>query len=951
MKTFRKIISLFIAFTMIVSMCTSIAFAQDVKFSDVADDHVHYGAIYNLVNRGVLNGYEDGTFKPENTITRAEFAKVIMVSELGDANISSSLVAKFSDTNGHWANRYIAAAVNAGIINGYPEGTFKPDNTVTYAEAVKMVVCALGYGPVIDTTLNPWYSGYIKQASSIGATKNAVAVADNGASRALVAQLISNMADCKRLVQTGTNANGEPIFNTSSGGKDNMFSDDEFSDGYGVLVGVYENSLIGSASTLTKSQIQIDNNVYTLDDGVDYKSLERYIGHSVDYKVRKTSGNRFYVSNIVANNSTKVVTLDADYIDDYSGNTLSYYVDDEFDETDDYKIDDNLYVVYNGYGVPASYINSSFKAEIFDIDAGSVTLYNNDNDSAMDVAIVEKYQTYFTDAVTKKTKEGTVTIKDKLKIQPDITLYEDDVVVTKVTTAGGSETSATYTSISTRQVVSVAEPHSSAPADVPTIVKISTASVSGTVERMQGDYEIVTVKSKDYILAPCFEKFLSTGDNKATYGFEVGSTVKFFLDFDGRIVCTDVTEKTASYAYLIDHLAGSGIDSGVEVRALTTSGKLEEFALASNVSINGGSSVSPSDAIAQLKASSAVINANKAAEYKAPAGSIEQLITYETNSKGEINKIATIGTGTDGQISPYPFKYNGLTAESNFNECVKKTQYYPSTSKFETSNGNKFTIDSSTLIFYVPYGRADADDYKLYKKSSGKLGDDAYHVEPYERDGSSLIADVVVWYGDNGDDTADVTVKSSTVIVEYVDDVYDKDTGKTQGVLSYMKVGSTTIESAIYESSSIVAGIDEGDIIKIAVSSGELDDAKLMYDASADKVYDLGGTEGDDNYVAEKYGNDNTRYFQIQSGLVYDLPDDGADGTISVLLDGTEKTEEYTINGSTKYYSYDGGDSKEPLKSDATIRESIQKYLKYPDSATRVIVVAETYVKAIYIVE
>ncbi len=947
MKSFKKITSLFVALTMIAAMLTNIAFAEGVAFSDVAQDDVHYQAIYNLVNRGVLNGYEDGTFKPDNTITRAEFAKVIMVSELGDSNISASLVANFSDTNGHWANKYIAAAVNAGIINGYPEGTFKPDNTVTYAEAVKMVVCALGYGPVIDKTLNPWYSDYIKQASSIGATKNAVAVADNGASRGLVAQLIDNMDDCQRLVQTGTDAEGNPIL-TPSNDKDNIFSDDEITEGYGVLVGVYENSLIGTDSTLTKSQIQIDNQIYILDEGVDYTSLERYVGYNVDYKIRKTSGNRFYVSNIVANNSTKVVTLDADYIDDYSGNTLSYYVDDEFDETDDYKIDDNLYVVYNGYGIPASYINSSFKAEIFDIDAGSVTLYNNDNDSAMDVAIVEKYQTYFTDVVTTKTKEGTVTIKDKLKIQPDITLYEDDVVVTKVTTAGGSETSATYKSISTRQVVSVAEPHSSAPADAPTIVKISTASVLGTVEKMQGDYEIVTVKSKDYTLAPCFSTFLATGDNEATYGFEVGATVKFFLDYAGRIVCTDVTEKTASYGYLIDHQAGSGIDSGVEVRVLTTSGKLEKFALASNVSINGGTGVSPSEAIAELKASSAVINANKASDYKAPAGSIEQLITYETNTKGQINKIGTVGTGADGKILPYAFKYNGLTEASDFNECVRKTQYYPSLSKFESSNA-KFTMDSGTLVFYVPYGRKDIDDYKVYKKS--KFVDDSYHIEPYERDGSSLIADVVVWYGDDGDDTADVTVQSPTVIVEYVDDVYDKDTGETHGILSYMKVGSTTIETATYESSSLVAGIDKGDIIKVAVSSGELDDAKLMYDASTDTVYGLDGNEGDNNYVDETYGS-NTKYFQIQSGLVYDLPDDGADGTISVLLDDTEKTADYAINSSTKYYSYDDGDSKEPLKSDAEIRGSIQKYLKYPDSATRAIIVAvDSYVKAIYIVE
>ena len=955
MKTFRKITSLFIAFTMIVSMCTSIAFAQDVKFSDVADDHVHYGAIYNLVNRGVLNGYEDGTFKPENTITRAEFAKVIMVSELGDANISSSLVAKFSDTNGHWANRYIAAAVNAGIINGYPEGTFKPDNTVTYAEAVKMVVCALGYGPVIDTTLNPWYSGYIKQASSIGATKNAVAVADNGASRALVAQLISNMADCKRLVQTGTNANGEPIFNTSSGGNDNMFSDDEFSDGYGVLVGVYENSLIGSASTLTKSQIQIDNNVYTLDDGVDYKSLERYIGHSIDYKVRKTSGNRMFVSDIISNNSTKVVELDAYDIDYYSNGKLYYYEDAEHEETEEYKIDDNLYVVYNGFGIPTSYIDSTFIKDMFDIDAGTVKLYNNDGDSAYDVAFVNKYETYFVGTVSKNTKEGTVTITDKLGFQPKIVFDEDDTVALKITKAGNDPEEAKITDIASKNVVSVAQPHASAPADIPTSIIISKVYVSGSVDSMVGDYEIIKVKSNDYILAPCFKDFLALSGNEDTYGFDVGSTVKFFLDFTGKIVCTDVTETTASYGYLLEYLPGQGMNSNIEVRLLTSAGAVKEYVLAKDVTINGESK-SASTVIGLLQDSSKVINENKHNDYKVDAtsrGNVEQLITYELGKQdGEevIKKIGTVGTGKDGYVVPYQFTYHSSKTKKAFTDCgseAEKNLYAKSTSTFKSQDGKtQFTLDSSTIVFYVPFGRTDIDDYKNYTKS--KFLDDYYFVEPYDIDG--VTAKVVVWYGDNGDDATDINAASPTVFVNAIDRDLD-DNGKEVYLLKYTVLGADSESEASAETKSVLAGVEAGDIIKIALSGKELDKTALVYDASEKQLYDFAtGKVVSDNYVVTDY-NGNVVYYQANVGVVYGVPKTG-DGSLAILEDGsTDEYRTYTINSATKYYKYEKSGNSYELKSDYSA-ESLIPYMDNPDDATKVAIVAiDTFVKGVYILE
>ena len=947
MKSFKKITSLFIVLTMIVAMFTNVAFAQDITFSDVPADNAYYQAIYNLVNRGVINGYEDGTFKPDNTITRAEFAKVIMVSELGDANIPAA-ASNFTDTNGHWADKYIAAAVNAGIINGYPEGTFKPDNTVTYAEAVKMVVCALGYGPVIDTTLNPWYTGYIKQASTIGATKGAVSVADNGASRGIVAQLIDNMKDCKRLVQTGTDSSGNPIFNTSSGGSD-IFSDDEITEAYGVLIGVYENSLIGSASTLTKSQVQIDNAVYTLDEGVDYTSISRYVGYGIDYKIRESRG-RLYVSDITANNSTDIVELDAFYIDTLSGNALYYYTNEDRDDTKSYKLDENLYIVYNGYGIPTAQINSSLKSEVFDIDNGSVKLYNNDSDSAMDVAVIEKYETYFVNTVQKNQTAGTTTITDKLGFQPQIVLDEEDVIVTKVTSAGGAESDSTLSAIASKSVVSIAQPHSSAPNDIPTKVKISTASVSGTVDSMVGDYEIVTVKSKDYMLAECFRDFLDASEsNKSTYGFDVQSTVKFFLDYKGNIVCTDVTETSASYGYLIDYLSGSGMDSQIEVRVLTTSSSLKEYPLASTVYVNG-ESMSDSSALEELKDSSAVINAAKNSDYKATS-EVEQLITYELGTqsgKQVIRKIGTVGNGSDGDVKPYEFTYNSATPKKAFADCNtgEKTTYARSTSTFK-SNDNKtqFTLDSNSIVFYVPYGREDVDDYKKYTKS--KFLDDSYYVEPYDIDG--VTAEVVVWYGDDGDDTADITAASPTVIVNKIERALDDD-GKTVYALYYTTLGSTTESTANAVSSSVLSGVDVGDIIKIALNGSELDKIAMVYDASEEELYDSTGSVDSSNYIKQTYNGDGL-YYQANVGIVYGKPESG-EGTLAILEEGsTDEYRTYTINSSTKYYKLETSGSTTTVSTEYT-SDSLVQYTDDAVNASKVMIVAyETYVRGVYIIE
>jgi hypothetical protein len=97
--------------------------------------------IESLAAEHILSGYTDGTFRSSNTVTRAEFVKMLILA-LREAPLSTPNNS-FSDTSDHWAKGYIEKAKVLGIITGYPDGTFKPDKPVSRAEIAKMIYIAL----------------------------------------------------------------------------------------------------------------------------------------------------------------------------------------------------------------------------------------------------------------------------------------------------------------------------------------------------------------------------------------------------------------------------------------------------------------------------------------------------------------------------------------------------------------------------------------------------------------------------------------------------------------------------------------------------------------------------------------------------------------------------------------------------------------------------------------
>ncbi|SFJ54157.1 S-layer homology domain-containing protein [Halobacillus dabanensis] len=111
-------------------------FLTNSFFNDVSSNYWAYDEIKQLNKEGIINGYSDGNFGPADNVTRAQVAKMVGES----LNLQPSSTNQFKDvSSSHWAYGYINAAVKAGLVTGYENGTFKPDEAITRAEIAAII--------------------------------------------------------------------------------------------------------------------------------------------------------------------------------------------------------------------------------------------------------------------------------------------------------------------------------------------------------------------------------------------------------------------------------------------------------------------------------------------------------------------------------------------------------------------------------------------------------------------------------------------------------------------------------------------------------------------------------------------------------------------------------------------------------------------------------------------
>ena len=179
-----------LSLVMVLFVLSSVISIASVDFKDVRSTK-YEDSVNNLVNLGVINGMPDGSFKPEENLTRAQLLKMLVMAlnlEGSDEEIN------FIDVDeDYWAMEYIKAAVKNKVIAGYPDGTFKPENNVTYAEAVTMIIRAAGMEDIKLKNNSVWPNGHMSLAKSFNIFENISDFSENETvSRGNIAILVDN---------------------------------------------------------------------------------------------------------------------------------------------------------------------------------------------------------------------------------------------------------------------------------------------------------------------------------------------------------------------------------------------------------------------------------------------------------------------------------------------------------------------------------------------------------------------------------------------------------------------------------------------------------------------------------------------------------------------------------------------------------------------------------------
>lgn len=221
MKNLKKTLSLVLVAVMMLGILT---IGAGAAFTDQAD--VDYTEAVDVLSAvGVLAGFEDGSFKPDEILTREQAAKIIAYIMIGKsaADALTTSTAPFTDVPAsRWSAGYIAFCVSQGIINGYGDGTFGPADTLTGFQFAKMLLCALGYGKNDEFVGSNWtievaklaipleiFSGNVEGASNSPCTREAAALY---AFNAMTKCMTVNYSDILGTYYSGTNAFGNPDF-------------------------------------------------------------------------------------------------------------------------------------------------------------------------------------------------------------------------------------------------------------------------------------------------------------------------------------------------------------------------------------------------------------------------------------------------------------------------------------------------------------------------------------------------------------------------------------------------------------------------------------------------------------------------------------------------------------------------------------------------------------------
>lgn len=449
-KNLKKVISSVAALTMVASSVAAFA----VDFPDVESTASYAQAVQELSALDVISGYDDGTFGPDKLVTRAEITKMIVdaLAERSSAEASTEST-KFADVSAdHWAKGYINQGVANGFIAGMSDTEFDPDANVTYVQAQKMLVSAIGYETYAQAK-GGWPTGYKTYAASLDITKGISGITDSTElTRAQVAQMIDNAMDAPLCViaswKTEWNGSKTPNLEVRDGKEGRAYETlfTEKHDAYKVYGRVTETSKTGSVDT-DKVTFQVEKADNFDDEEVKADSPvseDMYIGDSKadnylrtysQALIQKNDDDEFTILSIAAAAANKSVTVASEDFDENKSTdeALYFFPAGTTKGSTKYQLDTTNGVTIYINGVESSKSIAELRDYLDNNETASVTLQketetgSTSTSAKYNTIMVSSYVTAIVDEVIDKTNETSVNFDTYSSgIQAKMTVNKDD---------------------------------------------------------------------------------------------------------------------------------------------------------------------------------------------------------------------------------------------------------------------------------------------------------------------------------------------------------------------------------------------------------------------------------------------------------------------------------------------------------------------------------------------
>lgn len=944
MLNLKKVIALVCVFALAL---TTVAFGA--TYTDVAEDSAYYEAVETLNKLGIITGYEDGTFKPEDGVTRAEMAALIARIQGYGETAKAAANTGFADVPAsHWASGYIANAAGMGIINGYGDGNFGPEDPVLYEQAVKMVMATLGYTPYAEKN-GGYPTGYLAAAQrydvSLAVANAAVGQAAN---RGTVAQILENALDTPLMIQSSWNTNGEVVYVIADGTTQGNYTTHyktlmSENLGYVKIRGIVtENSItkLGEEKDIDTTEAayvvinvaddyDTENKVF-LDRATDKflvngTDAEDYLGQSViAYLKVNSKENLELLSVAVDTNRNETLTIGLDqYLGEIEEGKHEYLKDGASKGTKfsvavysdvEGKEDEDMTVVYNysGEGCDLADLVGS-------LYGGQIKFIDNDDVLGYDVAIVELAET----AVVAEVEDNYIAFKEDAAGMSGIQIDADnEEKIVKILKDGEAIDAAELAEWDVLSVIATGYDANVIVAEVVTNQVVGTiASAKKSTKSAEEVNGVPTAFKVD-------DTWYDVAANRAGDLLEVGAGGTFFIDKYGKIAAFQEDAAlaggaAANYGYIL----AVGVDEApvfgkavAQVMMLASDGTIETMALKNNAKLNGSVIYTTAGTNDTTAADAAVALGATLEDDELTFDQVADgyVVRYTKNSKGELATINTADAANDPN-----YKFIAKDAESG--------DFDADLSKLEGTY-----IDTDAIIFAI-----DAEDAKDSKVVALADFEDknAYTVYGVYATNKADDNDIIVV------DAEDFTTAGATAgiaVIAGVGVTANEDEETVLDIAFYVngeEVNALTTND-VYDDIADVLTV--GDIVKVKLTGDVVSDIAMVYDfaesvRTAEGAYDevameyaLNEDEEIDGGIATAY-HKTSKLITFESGESYKLADSANKYVINFNYDGEPIV---STQGSYKYfanlYDEENADANFTLKKgnreiavDATVEEAL----------------------------